>query len=86
VICFVYRSEKKQGAYLYLAREKTLDDVPEDLMNVLGKCVQVMQLDLAKRAQLASQDIELVKENLIEQGYHLQIPPKITTGVINYRV
>jgi uncharacterized protein YcgL (UPF0745 family) len=86
LICYVYRSEKKQGAYLYLAREKTLDDVPEDLMLVLGTCVQVMQLNLAQRVKLATQDIERVKENLKSQGYHLQIPPKDTTQVTNYGV
>lgn len=86
MICYIYRSEKKQGAYLYLAREKTLDDIPEELLTMLGECVQVMQLNLAKRDKLASQDIKLVKENLLTQGYHLQIPPKITTGVIDYRV
>ena len=86
MICSIYRSEKKQGAYLYLAPEKTLQDVPEDLMNVLGKCVQVMQLNLANKDKLASQDIKLVKENLQTQGYHLQMPPKVHTGVINYGV
>ncbi len=84
MICFVYRSEKKQGAYLYLSRDKTLDDVPEELQGLLGRCIQVMQLNLAKREKLASEDIKLVKENLVSQGYHLQMPPKDTTGVINY--
>ncbi len=55
-------------------------------MSVLGECVQVMQLNLAKRNKLASQDIELVKQNLSDQGYHLQMPPKNHTGVINYGV
>lgn len=86
MICFVYRSEKKQGAYLYLARGKSLEDVPEELMVTLGKCNQVMQLNLAKRDRLASQDIEKVKDNLVSQGYHLQMPPKISTDVINYGV
>ena len=84
MICYVYRSKKKQGAYLYLARGKSLEDVPEELMSTLGSCVQVMQLNLAKRNTLASQNIEQVKENLVAQGYHLQLPPKILTDVINY--
>lgn len=86
MICYIYRSEKKQGAYLYLAHGKNLADVPEELMQVMGLCVQVMQLNLAKRTELASQDIELVKENLKAQGYHLQLPPKFSTNVINYGV
>lgn len=71
---------------MYLAREKTLQDVPEDLMKILGHCVQVMQLNLAKRDKLASQDIELVKKNLQSQGYHFQMPPKSESGLIKYGV
>lgn len=84
MICFVYRSKKKQGAYLYLSRDKTLEDMPEELRSLLGECIQVMQLNLAKRDKLASQDINTVKENLSTQGYHLQMPPKDVTKVIEY--
>lgn len=84
MICTIHRSEKKQGTYLYLAPEKSLEDIPEELQKVLGKCVQVMELNLDKRDKLASQDIEKVKQNLKDQGYHLQIPPKISTTVVNY--
>jgi len=86
LICHIYRSEKKPGAYLYLACEKTIEDVPEELQKMLGVCVQVMQLNLAKRSQLASEDIDLVKANLNQQGYHLQMPPKVHTQVIDYGV
>lgn len=82
--CVVFRSEKKQGAYLYLATDKTLEDLPEELSALMGQCVEVMKLDLAKRTKLATQDIELVKNNLEELGYHLQMPPKNLTGVISY--
>lgn len=82
--CVIYRSEKKQGAYLYLADEKSMDDVPEELINLLGRCVNVMQLDLSQREKLATEDISTVKQNLKEQGYHLQMPPKNHVGVINY--
>ncbi len=84
MLCQVYRSEKKQGAYLYLAHGKTLEDIPEELNALLGHCVPVMQLNLAKRDKLASQDIELVKQNLADQGYHLQMPPKSAVQVIDY--
>ena len=84
MICVVYRSERKTGAYLYLAREKTLADVPQELLQLLGECTQVLQLNLAKRNKLASENIELVKENLQSQGYHLQMPPKTHTQVISY--
>ncbi len=85
MIAFVYRSNKKEGAYLYLARGKTLADIPDELRKLLEPCEQVMQLNLAKRDKLASEDIESVKANLADQGYHLQMPPKITSGVISYK-
>lgn len=84
--CSVYRSEKKQGAYLYLAEGKALEEVPEELMNLLGHCVEVMKLNLAQRDKLATEDIDQVKANLVEQGYHLQMPPKATVHVVNYGV
>jgi len=86
MICNIFRSEKKQGAYLYLIQEKNWEDVPEDLQKILGQSTKVMQLDLSKHTKLASEDIKSVKENLVNQGYHLQMPPKITTGVVNYGV
>lgn len=82
--CSVYRSEKKQGAYLYLAQGKSFEDVPEELVKILGHCIEVMQLDLAQRDQLATEDIKVVIANLKEQGYHLQMPPKATVQVVNY--
>ncbi len=85
--CVVFRSEKKQGAYLYLAMGKSLEaDVPEELVSILGQCINVMELDLSQRDKLAVEDIKKVKQNLMEQGYHLQMPPKNQTGVINYGI
>ena len=82
--CSIHRSEKKQGAYLYLAEDKTWDDIPEELRHLLGLCTEVMELDLSERNKLATQDINTVKNNLATQGYHLQMPPKEQTGVLNY--
>ncbi len=84
MIAYIYRSNKKEGAYLYLARGKTMEDVPQELRVLIEPCVQVMQLNLAKRDKLASEDINLVKENLNEQGYHLQMPPKVVNDVLSY--
>jgi uncharacterized protein YcgL (UPF0745 family) len=84
MLCTVYRSNKKAGVYLYLAREHAWEDLPEDLINTLGECEVAMHLDLTKREKLASEDIVVVRKNLQEQGYHLQLPPKLNTQVINY--
>ena len=84
MICTVYRSDSKQGLYLYLAENQEMTDLPEDLLKLIGKYTEVMQLDLAKRNRLASEDINVVKANLKEQGYHLQIPNDIVKNVIAY--
>ena len=83
MIAYIFRSKKKEGAYLYLARGKKIEDVPQELRTLIEPCVQVMHLNLAKREKLASEDINKVKENLADQGYHLQMPPKIT-DVVSY--
>lgn len=84
MISDIYRSEKKPGAYIYLAEGKSFEDVPEELMRMLGVCTHSMSINLAEREKLASEDIKLVIENLKTQGYHFQIPPKINSGVIKY--
>ena len=84
MICTVYRSDSKQGLYLYLAENQEMTDLPEDLLKLIGKYTQVMELNLDKRNRLASEDINVVKANLKEQGYHLQIPNDIVKKVIVY--
>lgn len=84
MLCSIYRSKKKTGVYVYLANDKTWDDLPEELIKTLGHCELSMHLNLSKRDKLASEDINAVRKNLTEQGFHVQLPPKMTTQVINY--
>ena len=84
MLCTVYRSNKKAGVYVYLAKDTAWDDLPEELAKSLGDCVVAMHLDLSKRNKLASEDIAVVRDNLLSQGYHLQLPPKMHTQVIHY--
>ncbi len=84
--CVVFRSDKKQGAYLYLSNDKSMEDVPDELVNLLGNCTQVMELNLDQHQKLATEDINVVKQNINDQGYHLQMPPKNQVGIINYGV
>lgn len=86
MIAHIYRSEKKNGAYLYLAEDFDLAEIPSELAIMVGTCTKVMELDLAQRNQLASEKITTVKNNLKEQGYHLQMPPQASVGVVNYGV
>jgi len=85
MLCNIYRSDTKTGLYLYLAKGKEISDLPEELQKMLGKYTEVMELDLNTRNKLANEDINVVKANLKEQGYHLQIPKDIVKNVVNFR-
>ncbi len=84
MICKIFRSDTKKGLYIYLSKDKEISDLPEELVKKLGKYTEIMELDLDKRSQLANEDINAVKDNLSELGYHLQIPNDIVKNVIDY--
>ncbi len=78
-ICFIYQSPSKSEMYLYVNQKDTFDTVPGDLLKKFGSPVFTMMLDLSKRESLARESLETVKQNLINQGYHLQLPPLVET-------
>ena len=85
MICQIYRSDTKVGMYLYLAHDKQMDDLPEELLKLIGKYTHAMELDLSKKTKLANEDIEKVKANLKEQGYHVQLPRDLVKDVLKYQ-
>jgi uncharacterized protein YcgL (UPF0745 family) len=64
--------------YVYLAQGKQPEDLPENLVSLLGELAPVMQLDLSSRKALANADIEVVREALKSDGYYLQLPPNVS--------
>jgi uncharacterized protein YcgL (UPF0745 family) len=80
---WIYKSARKEEMYLYLAREDGYGDLPEMLQQHFGKALFVMQLDLQPGRALARADVETVMAALQEQGYYLQLPPKLEPE-INY--
>lgn len=73
--CWVYRSQRRDEMYLYLAEEDAFDDLPEGLLERFGRPQPVMQLTLHPGRPLAREDVLQVMENLRRQGFHLQLPP-----------
>ena len=61
-----------------------MDDLPEELLKLIGKYVHAMELDLSTRKKLANENIDSVKESLKDKGYHAQLPRDIVKNVINY--
>jgi uncharacterized protein YcgL (UPF0745 family) len=74
--CTVFKSSRKEYTYLYLREDLTLDDLPATLRELMGTAVHTMNIDLAGRRSLAKEDIETVRANLADPGYHLQLPPE----------
>jgi uncharacterized protein YcgL (UPF0745 family) len=75
--CNVFRSDKKTETYLYLAAETEFADLPPDLQQSFGEPAFVMRLDLSSERKLARVDVKKVLQSLLEQGYYLQLPPKL---------
>jgi uncharacterized protein YcgL (UPF0745 family) len=79
MICNVFRSDKKKETFLYLARGTEFEDLPVELQNLFGQPQPVMSLVLSPKRKLAQVDVNMVIENLQNNGYFLQLPSKTPT-------
>lgn len=73
--CFVYRSEKKQGMFLYLSEKDDFSCVPESLLKLLGETTYSFEFDLSKDRKLVKVEAKEVMKTMSENGYFLQMPP-----------
>ena len=76
--CIVYRSAKKEETYLFLPVGKTFDDLPQELRDALGEPSAVMKLDVEPDSKLALASATQVLKAFEDQGYFLQLPPKVS--------
>ena len=51
--------------------------MPPKLLERLGSLEFLFDLDLDKRQKLATVDPKSVIDNILDNGYYLQIPPKL---------
>ena len=75
--CQVFRSQKKDETYLFLAADQPFEELPEDLLATFGEPVFVMALKLSSKSKLARVETQSVLESLSVRGYFLQLPPKL---------
>jgi len=73
--CYIYRSSRKVGSYLYITGKNDFSDIPEELLKLLGRVEFAFQLKLNKDKTLANADVKIVLQQLKEQGFFLQMPP-----------
>ncbi|MBY6197627.1 YcgL domain-containing protein [Vibrio hangzhouensis] len=74
MLCSIYKSTKKEGAYLYIAKKDDFSEVPDALMEMFGKPTLVMVVNLTGRT-LAQVDVDKVKTSIQNEGFFLQLPP-----------
>ena len=78
MLCFIYKSLKKDELYLYLDKKDDFSSVPETLFKSLG-CLQfVMELQLSPERKLAREDVSKVIASLTSKGFFVQMPPLLT--------
>ncbi|MCL1077237.1 YcgL domain-containing protein [Parashewanella spongiae] len=75
MICAVYKSSLKEETYLFIEKKGQFDNVPEPLLAMFGTPQLLMLLPLSKREKLGIADINRVKEEILNKGFYLQIPP-----------
>lgn len=79
LVCDIYKGNKKEGMYLYVAQADGLTKVPMPLLERFGEVTLVMTLLLGRGKKLAQADVEKVISDIQEQGFYLQLPPKPAT-------
>ncbi len=75
MLCFIYKSLKKDYLYLYITKKDDFSQVPEALFNSMGKIEFVMELELSAERKLAREDAVKVIAGLKEKGFFVQLPP-----------
>jgi uncharacterized protein YcgL (UPF0745 family) len=77
--CFIYKSLKKDGLYLYMAKKDNFASLPEALLASVGKLVFVMALELTPERKLAREDSQKVLASLQDKGFFIQMPPSTSS-------
>lgn len=82
MLCTIYKSRKKPGSYLYLAKRDDFSPVPTALFEQFGKPELVMMFNLKGEKTLHNADKNEVLDKIQTQGFYLQLP-KQDDGLFN---
>jgi len=81
--CCVYKSLRKQQTFLFVLQEDDLSRVPEPLLKALGEIEKVIDLDLTPERTVARGEARYIVDDLLEKGFHLQLPPAENPESVN---
>lgn len=71
----IYRSSKRDETYLYLRKADAFDTLPEELRQLFGRPIQVMDMLLTEDKVLARANAADVLRDIEDKGFYLQMPP-----------
>ena len=72
----IFKSPKRDEMYLYVQKKAQFEQVPEVLLTQFGQPEHVMDLLLTKDKPLARADTAKVIQEILTNGFYLQMPPK----------
>ena len=73
--CVIYKGSRRADTYLFIERESDFSRVPATLLDALGTLEKVMSLELLHGRTLAGADPVPVRQQLLDAGFYLQLPP-----------
>lgn len=74
MLCAIYKSLKKPGCYLYVAKRDDFSPVPDALLQAFGKPQFVMPFHLTGKKSLKQAVNQEVLQAIESQGFYLQMP------------
>ena len=75
MLCYIYKSFKKDELYLYIEKKDDFSNIPDALLKSFGEPEFVMDLELKTDSRLAREDVGQVILQLQEKGFFVQMPP-----------
>ena len=70
-----YKSPKKDELYLFVPKDKGLDELPQELLVMFGDPKHVIDYELTPDRKLPRADAKEVLSSLETKGYYMQMPP-----------
>jgi len=72
---YVYKSQRKADTYVFLAARDDFARLPPAVLAQMGELRFVLEVALTSERKLAQADVDVVRRNLAERGFHIQFPP-----------
>lgn len=72
---WIYKGSRRAETYLYVPEESGFEQVPAELLEVMGTLELVMELELDAERRLARVDASDVMKGIEKVGFFLQMPP-----------